>query len=169
MTIRIPLDFSAVEEFEVLEGGVYSAVLEQMLWLEKQEHQKADQIQVKYTITEDDETKGTKMSQYLSFSPKALFRMRDFFDAFGADVEELVLDEADEGVAVILEPDLVGTPVELKITKERHYQDRKRWVNKVDAAQPLKSAKKAAPSRRTRDEDEEDESPAKRRGGRTIR
>lgn len=171
MGIRIPLDFSAVEDFEALDGGVYSAVLEQMFWHEQKEGQKADQIEVKYTITEDDESKGTKLSQYLSFSPKALFRMRDFFEVFDADIDEIVLDDVDEGKALILEPDLSGTPVEIKVTKEKHYQDKTRWVNKIDGPPRLIETKRKAASKRARDDDDEDEDekPAKRRNGRSIR
>jgi hypothetical protein len=172
--IKIPLDFSAVEEFEALDGGVYSAVLEQMFWHEQKENQKADQIEVKYTITEDDESKGTKISQFLSFSSKALFRMRDFFEVFDADIDEIELDEVEDGKALIVSPDLSGTPVEIKITKEKHYQDKDRWVNKVNAPPRLIETKRKKRAARDEDEDEEVERPAKRSsssrsGGRSIR
>lgn len=165
MTIRVPLDFSEAKEFAAIEGGVYDAVLEKIVWQEQSGNQKADQLRVAYTIT-DGEYKGEPISQWLSFSERALFRMKEFFDAFDVDMpDELEIDEED---GVLLDPDLSGTPVQIKVTKVKSFKDRTKWVNQVDGA-PKVTSKPKASSRRSRDEDDEPEETGKRRGGRSIR
>lgn len=170
MTIRVPLDFSEAKEYAVLEGGVYDAVLEKIVWQEQTGNQKADQLRVQYTIT-DGEYKGEQVSQWLSFSDRALMRMKEFFDAF-EDVDmpdELEIDEED---GVLLDPDLSDTPVQIKVTKVKSFKDRTKWVNQIDGPPKVGGTKraKASSSRRSRDDEDGAEDTGKRRsGGRSIR
>lgn len=118
MTLKIPLDFEGVEEFDVLPAGVYGAVVEKLTYrpeLDADEspdgNPKSASISVEYTVTEPEDMVGRKLWQNLYFTPKALFRMKAFFDAFDAEMAEL---EVDEETGLVLSPDLSGTAVEVK-------------------------------------------------------
>lgn len=180
MTIRVPIDFaSATDEYELIPAGVYSAILEGMTYQEAQSEGKFPQLQVDYTLTEDGDFEGRKLSQWLSFSPKALlvprFGMKAFFDAFEVDIDEL---EIDEETGVVVNPELSGAVVEVKIQVQPHYQDRNRKVNKIEDA-PVVHSVPDAPKAKVKarvlprgaksEEVEEDEAPARKTGARTIR
>lgn len=173
MTIRIPVDFSAVEEYEVVGSGNYSAVVEQLLYIEAKAEDKFPQIQVTYTLTEDGETQGRKLSQWLSFSPKALFRMKAWFDAFDVEIDEL---EIDEESGIITAPDLTGSTVEIKVGVEPSFKDKTQKVNRIDGAPLVHSVPEQRPVKKTRvlprgasRDEAEDEAPPKKPGARTIR
>jgi hypothetical protein len=167
--LKIPLDFDGVEDFDAIPAGVYPAVIEKLTYKDATEEGKFPQVSVEYTVTDPD-YEGRKLWQNLSFSPKAIFRMKRFFDVFGEDYEEL---EVDEDTGIVLDPDLAGTAVEVK-THIEPYQGVDR--NKVDEAPVLvgSGAKKRAAARAKRQEEDDepaaDAPPAKlRRGGRPVR
>lgn len=167
--LKIPLDFEGVGG--EVEAGVYAAVIENLKYrpeVDAKESRdgkpKSAQIAVEYTITEEGDFQGEKLWQNLHMTPKAMFRVKDFFDAFGEDYAELVVDEE---TGIVLEPDLSGTAVEIKT-----FIDGK-WGNKVDEA-PVVLSKSRAKRKASRaeaeddaDEDEAEEKPAKR--GRMVR
>jgi hypothetical protein len=183
MTLRIPLNFDDVQEFDVLETGVYSAVIEKLMYSGEGQKQdgtpKSASIRVEYTLTEPD-FEGRKVSQWLYLSPKAIFRAKSFFDRFDADIDELVLDEEedDNGAHLVLEPDLSGEAVEIKIKKVPKWGDPDRDDNKVDDT-PVRigSAAKDARGRTERAQAKmspaakpsEERAAGRRPGGRAIR
>lgn len=138
MTFRVPVDFSDVEEFEVIPAAVYAAVVESVEFVEAKDEEHYPQLKIVYTITEDGEYLGKKVSQWLSFSPKSTFWMKSFFDAFGItdSLSELVVDEDTQ---VVTKPNLEGSVVAIKVLVQPHYQDRTRKVNKIDTAPVVKS------------------------------
>lgn len=135
-TFVVPVDFSDVEEFELIPAGVYSAVVEGLDFIEAKDEDHYPQLKVTYTLTEDGELQGKKVSQWLSFSPKSTFWMKQFFDAFQVELSQLVVDE---DTNVVTEPDLSDAVVTIKVLVVPHYQDRTRKVNKIDAAPVVKS------------------------------
>jgi hypothetical protein len=137
MTFLIPLDFSDAVEFELLPAGVYSAVVEALTVVEAKDEDHFAQIKVDYTITEDGELQGKKISQWLSLSPKSAGFVKQFFDAFGLVPAALELDPEDG--ETVVNPYLEGSVVLIKVTVQRHYQDRDRKVNKLGAAPVVKS------------------------------
>jgi hypothetical protein len=120
---------------------VYSAVVEGLEYIEAKSEDKFPQLKALYTITEDGELQGRNIGQWLSFSPKSLFRMKAFFDAFGAEVSELVVDEDTLNVT---SPDISGAVVQIKVLVQPHYLDKSRKVNKIEKA-PVVSSTPAKP------------------------
>lgn len=173
-TLKIPLDFEGVEDFDTLPAGVYPAVVEKLTYrpAKKAEESpdgkaKVASISVEYSVT-DPEFEGRKLWQNLYFSQGALFRMKAFFDAFGASADELKVDEE---TGLVLEPDLGGTAVEVKTFIDGYGgTDR----NKIDAPPVVigSAAKKVAAARKARAADADevaDDAPPRRLGGRAIR
>lgn len=151
MTFKIPVDFSAAADgFETIDKGVYSAVVEKLVYSEPREAGKFAQLRCQYTITEG-EHEGSPQSQWLSFSPKpgAVSRMKAFFEAFGDDVmaelEDGGIETDEEGN--VTSPDIIGTAVEIKVGVEPKWGDPEKTVNKIDDAPVVigSAAKKAAP------------------------
>ena len=165
MTIKIPIDFDDVQS-AVIDAGVYSAVFEKMSYLEAKNEdwnktgKGAPQLQVNWVLVEEGELEGTTLTQWLSFSRKARDRMLSFFEAFGADFDEFEIDAEDE--TTVVTPMLEGAVCDIKVTKEPHYLDKNRKVNKVDGAPFVKKAARKT-TRKVVDDDEEEEAPRTRR------
>lgn len=164
-SIKVPLDFDGVEDFDNIQAGVYPAVIEKLTYrpaLDETESKdgkaKSASVSVEYTIT-DPEYEGRKVWQNLYFTPKAMWRAARFFKVFDVDYRELTVDE-DTGI--VTDPDLSGQAVEIKT-----YIDGD-WGNKVDEP-PVPIGRKQAPKRKAKDEDEEADDRPVRRGGRAIR
>jgi len=172
-TIKVPLDFDGIEDFDNIPAGVYPAVIEKLTYRpakEASESQdgkaKSASVSVEYTVT-DPEYEGRKLWQNLYFTPKAMWRAARFFKVFGEDYREL---DVDEETGIVLSPSLGGIAVEVKT-----YVDGD-WGNKVDDPPvPLGKAaqRSTTSSRKAAASDEEDAGEAepaqKRRGGRAIR
>ncbi len=181
--MRIPLNFDDIEsqDFDAMPTAVYSAVIEKLVYKPESRKDdgstKAPNIRVEYTLTEP-EYEGRKISQWLYLSEKAMFRAKAWFDAVDSDVSELVLDDEtlDDGISrLVVEPDLSGTAVEVKIKRVPKYGDPEKDDNKVDDPPVLlgskakaKAAKSKAAEADDDDEEDQDEKP-RRRGGRSIR
>ena len=156
MTFRVPLDFSEVQEFEVTPAGVYSTVVEQFEIIPRKDEEHFRQLKVDYTITEDNEFQGKKISRWVSLSPKSLGFLKQFLDPYTAvldpdtqaqfaaegfevDPDSAETDEDGNISGVVLWPNFEGSVALVKVTVERHYQDRTRKVNKVAPADLVKS------------------------------
>ena len=165
--LKIPLDFEGIGG--EVDEGVYAAVIENLKYrpeVDAKESRdgkaKSAQIAVEYTITEKGDFEGEKLWQNLYMTPKSMHRVKDFFDAFGEDYKELVVDEE---TGIVLEPDLSGLAVEIKT-----FIDGK-WGNKIDEP-PVVIQKGKAAKAKARDEDDDDddsddepeERPARTRG-----
>lgn len=137
---KVKVNFADIEDFEALPEGVYSAVIEKVEYREPKEKGKAPYLNVEYTVSEG-EFESRKLWEVLSWSPKALFRMRDFFLAFGFEDGAYELDIDDES-NLLLDPDLVGYAVELTVENEIY---NKKEVNRVVAMEVLSEDKPEAP------------------------
>lgn len=133
---RITVDFSDVQEFEVLPKGEYGGVIAKAEWREPQDADKYPYINLEFDVKEAvnvseevDLGNGRKLWAILSTSPKALWRMKQVFENLGIYMEELDIDVDDESNAV-LSPELVGLPCHLTVSK-RVYEGREQ--NQVDA------------------------------------
>lgn len=153
---RITVDFSDVQEFEVLPKGEYAAVIAKAEWREPQDSDKYPYINLEFDVKdvvnvgEDvDLGNGRKLWAILSTSPKALWRMKQVFENLGIYMEELDIDVDDETNAV-LSPELVGLPCHVTVSK-RVYEGREQ--NQVDAITSpdggTAPAKKTTASRKT--------------------
>lgn len=158
--LRIPLDFEGADRTAV-DAGVYAAVIENLKYRPEVDaaesrdgKAKSAQIAVEYTITEPGDFQGEKLWQNLHLTEKAMFRAARFFEAFGEEFDELVVDEE---TGIVLEPDLSGIAVEVKTFIDGQ------WGNKIDEPPVVISkgkARKAKP--KDEDEDEDDGAPRKR-------
>jgi Protein of unknown function (DUF669) len=151
---RVTVDFSDVQDFEVLPKGEYGAVIAKAEWREPQDADKYPYVNLEFDVkevvnaSEDvDLGNGRKLWAILSTSPKALWRMKQVFENLGIFMEELDIDIDDETNAV-LSPELVGLPCHVTVSK-RVYEGREQ--NQVDAitstdggTAPAKAKKPAA-------------------------
>jgi hypothetical protein len=144
---RIKVNFGDVEGFDALPEGVYTATVEKIEYRPAKEAGKSPYLNVEYTVSEPEEFAGRKVWEVLSWAPKALFRMRDFFRAAGFEDDEYDLD-VDEESGLLLDPDLAGEAVEVTIENEIY---NKKEVNRVVAVEFLN------PSGPEEDEEEEEE------------
>lgn len=163
-SIKVPLDFDGVEDFDNIPAGVYPAVIEKLTYrpaLSESESKdgkaKSASVSVEYTVT-DPEYEGRKLWQNLYFTPKAMWRAARFFKVFEVDYRELTVDEE---TGIVTDPDLSGIAVEVKT-----YVDGD-WGNKVD--EPPVPLGKPAARRSAPAQEASEEKAAGRRGGRSIR
>lgn len=125
---RVTVDFSDVQEFEALPKGEYPVVIVKAEYREPQSEDKYPYINLEMDLTEG-EFKGRKQWMILSFSPKALWRMKDVFENLGIYEEEIEVDY-DEDTMLVTEPELVGIPG-IAVLSQRTYEGRVQ--NQVDA------------------------------------
>lgn len=145
---RVTVDFSEVQDFEALEKGEYPVVITDAKYRVSQSEDKYDYINLEMTITEG-EFKDRKLWMILSFSPKALWRMKDVFENLGLYEEEIEVDY-DEDTEVVTQPELIGLPG-LAVVSQRTYEGRVQ--NQVDALisaddAPVKTNAKKEPATR---------------------
>lgn len=126
---RITVDFSDVEDFEALPKGDYQAVIAKAEYRDfPEEPDRHPYINLEMDVS-DGEAKGRKLWSILSFSPKALWRMKQVFENLGIYMDELDID-VDEDTNAVLSPELVGLPVICSVSR-RVYEGREQ--NQVDA------------------------------------
>lgn len=133
---RVPVDFSEIEEFEPLPKGDYDVVVDQVEYREAQEADKYDYLNWTLSVTEEGEFKNRKLFFITSFSPKALWRMKDTFENLGVYEEELEIDY-DEDSMLVTEPELGGLPARVSVS-QRKYEGREQ--NQVDAVMSIDGA-----------------------------
>lgn len=126
---RVTVDFSDIEEFEAMPKGEYACMIEKAEYREAQTTDKFDYINLELTITEEGEFKGRKQWMILSFSPKALWRMKEVFENLGLYQDEVEIDY-DEDTMLVTEPELAGLPA-IAVLGQRPYEGR--IQNQVDA------------------------------------
>lgn len=156
----IPLNFDGVQTFDNLPEGRYYGSIDKVEFRAANDPSKSDQLMVTYLVIDGDHT-GRKSSEFLSFSPKAVFRMKRWFDKFGLadDLESL---DIDDDTNLLMDPDLVGVNVVFRVRKDGQYQGEDRirteLVEVVDepAPAPAPAPRKAKAPAPAEDEDEMD-------------
>jgi hypothetical protein len=142
----IPVNLGAVEAFENIPFGTYLGQIDKIGYREAKEQGKFASLMVTYTVIEEGDFLGRKQSEFLSFSPKALYRMKLWFAKFGlGDVPEF---DVDDTTNELLEPDLVGVQVIFGVSKDGT-RDRTELISvEDDMSEPVAAA--PAPVRATR-------------------
>ena len=126
---RTTVDFSDVQEFSAIPKGDYPAVIVKAEYRGTETTGKEHPyINWEFDLT-DGEFKGRKQWLVTSFSPKALWRLKDMMENLGVVEEEIEFDY-DEETGLITDPELVGLPCVLSVSKGM-YQGRE--TNNVDA------------------------------------
>jgi hypothetical protein len=140
------VNLGAVEAFENVPTGTYLGQIDKIGYREAKEQGKFASLMVTYTVIEEGDFLGRKQSEFLSFSPKALYRMKLWFAKFGlGDVPEF---DVDDTTNELLEPDLVGVQVIFQVSKDGT-RDRTELVSvEDDMSEPVAAA--PAPVRATR-------------------
>jgi len=110
--MQIPVNLGDVALFESIPVGTYLGQIDKMVYQEAKEAGKFASVRVTYAVIEDGPELGRKQSEFLSFSPKALWRMKRWFAKFG--LADLPTFDVDEATLDILEPDLIGIQVIFK-------------------------------------------------------
>jgi hypothetical protein len=116
---RKSVDFSDVQGFEPLEKGEYAVMFEKLEMREAQEADKYDYINVELTVTEPG-FEGRKLWMNWSFSPKALWRMKQSLENLGLPADQIDV-EYDDDTMQVTTPELVGMPAIATVT-QRVYQ-----------------------------------------------
>jgi hypothetical protein len=105
----IAINLGQVESFESLPFGTYYGELEAVIYKPASQQGKFPQLQARYIVL-DGEQLGRRQSEWLSLSPKALFRLKAWLIKFGVgDNDEVIIN--DESPDDPLTPDLTGSKV----------------------------------------------------------
>jgi len=147
---RVTVDFSDVQEFEAVDKGEYDAIVEKVEMRPAEDTGKEfDYLNWEFTCTEGGDLKNRKFWLVTSFSPKALFRMKEVFENLGLPSDEVEIDY-DEDTMQVLDPELAGLPCRVVISQETYEG---RVQNRVDAVlsadTPAQGAKKTGTTKRT--------------------
>lgn len=102
---RITVDFSDVQDFEVLPKGDYPIVVDKV---EMRDGTEYPYLNWQLKVSEG-EHKDRLLWIITSFSPKALFRLKDILENLGVFSEELDI-EVDEETGLVTKPELIGLP-----------------------------------------------------------
>jgi hypothetical protein len=148
---RITVDFSDVQEFEALDKGEYLGVISKAEYRDfPDEPDRYPYINLEIDVTEPPDLKGRKLWSVLSFSPKALWRMKQVFENLDIFMDEMEFD-VDEETNMVVSPELVGIPVLCAVSK-RIYEGREQ--NQIDSitspdgsAAPKKRSTSTSPTR----------------------
>jgi len=104
---RVTVDFSDVQDFEPFEGE-HPVLIEKVEYVEAQSEDKYDYLSWELTVS-DGEFKGRKGWLNTSFSPKALFKLKEVLENLGLYDDELDIDY-DEDTMLVTTPELSGLP-----------------------------------------------------------
>jgi hypothetical protein len=118
---RVTIDFSDVQDFDVLDEGEYPVMIEKAEFKPSREEGKFPYINLELTIT-DELHKGRKLWMILSFSPKALWRMKDVFENLGIYDDSMEVDY-DEDTMLVVDPELAGLPA-IAVVTHREWEGR---------------------------------------------
>ena len=114
--MRVAVNLGAIEGFESLPIGTYLGQISRMQYREPSTQGKFASIMVTYVVIEEGGNLGRKQSEWLSLSPKALWRMKKWMSKFGlSDLPEF--DKNDE-TGDLIEPDLVDFRVIFKVSAD---------------------------------------------------
>jgi hypothetical protein len=143
--VKVTVDFSEVEEFSAVPKGEYPMVFEELVYVEPESEDKYPYINVKASITEG-EYDGRNVWGIWSFSPKALWRMKQAFENLELPLDEVEF-EVDEETDFVTEPALVGVPfVGVVVTETYEGRERSRLEGFLPSDSPKKGTKRGATS-----------------------
>lgn len=136
---RVSINFADVEGgFETLPEGLYPFVIEKV---EVRESKSSEHNYLNWELKiNDGEHDGQRLWMITSLSPRALFRLKDVFEALEVLEDEMELDWDDDievtptAGPMLLEPDVVGLEG-VAVVKNETYEGKER--NRVDEIRPL--------------------------------
>ena len=140
MTPTLNLDFSGVQEYDVLESGNYPVMIETVTMRQSKSDPNAYYLNWDLSITEGD-AEGRHLFFMTSLKEKALWRLKTVFESLGIYQEQMAL-EVDEETGVVYGPELAGL-VGLAVVSQEVYE--KRLQNKVDDLLPIQPEIQAPP------------------------
>lgn len=130
----IEVDFSEAESFEPLDEGFYPVVVSQV---EIREGEKGPYLNWELDVTHDD-FKGRRLWMVTSLAPKALFRLKEVFEALDVYQEKVEIDY-DEDTGIVTSPELAGLACQAVVSQEAYQgrlQNRVNQILPVDGALP---------------------------------
>lgn len=144
------ISFADVESggFEPIPEGTYDAIIDKV---EVRESKSSDHNYLNFEmVIQDEDYEGRRMWMINSFSPKALFRMKDTLEALGQDVEDVEFEWDDDvevttsGGPLLIQPDLDGLPCRVVVTTEVYEGKERNRVNEIRPASGSGSSTKKA-------------------------
>lgn len=142
----IQVNLGDVQAFDNLPIGSYLGEINKITYREAKEAGKFPQMMVGYTVIDGDQINRSS-NEFLSFSPKALFRLKRWFMKFGlGDIPELVFDEdSDE----LNDPDLYGSQVIFTVSQDgERFRTELVSVEELGAGVPVEKEVEAPAPRR---------------------
>ena len=146
---RVTINFAEVEGgFEAVPEGTYHC---EIITVECRESKSSenDYLNWEFKILEGDGAEGQHLWMITSLSPRALFRLKDVFEALDVLEDEMNLD-FDDDVEItptagprMLEPDVEGLEC-MVVVKNEMYENRER--NRVNEVRPVTARPRAVKS-----------------------
>lgn len=144
---RVTINFAGVEGgFEAVPEGTYEC---EIIAVECRESKSSenDYLNWEFKITEEGDHVGQHLWMITSLSPRALFRLKDVFEALDVLEDEMNLD-FDDDVEItpsagprMLEPDVEGLQC-MVVVKNEMYENKER--NRVNEVRPVKTRSRAS-------------------------
>jgi hypothetical protein len=137
---RVTINFADVEGgFEAVPEGLYTCEIEKVECRESKSSEN-DYLNWEFKILDDEDHEGQHLWMITSLSPRALFRLKDVFEALDVLEDEMNLD-FDEDVDIqpgsgprMLEPDVEGLHC-VVVVKNELYEGKER--NRVEEIRPV--------------------------------
>lgn len=141
---RTTINFAEVEGgFEAVPEGTYDVTIE-TVEVRQSKSSEHDYLNWEFKITgPDDDFEGQHLWMITSLSPKALFRLKDVFEALDVLEDEMTLDWDDDVEITpgagpqLLEPDVTGMSCQVVVRNEL-YEKKER--NRVEELRPVGSS-----------------------------
>lgn len=139
---RVTVDFSDVQDFEPFDGE-HPVVIDKVEYVEAASEDKYDYLAWEMIVS-DGEFKGRKLWLNTSFSPKALFKLKEVLENLELFDEELDIDY-DEETMLVTTPELSGLPA-IAVVEIGEYNNRKTTnvVTLIASDTPAVGTKKGA-------------------------
>lgn len=143
---RVNINFAEVEGgFEAIPEGTYLCEIEKVECRQSKSSEH-DYLNWEFKILDDPDHEGQHLWMITSLSPRALFRLKDVFQALDVLEDEMNLD-FDDDVDItptagprMLEPDVEGLTCYVVVTNEVYENKERNRVNEVRSAESSKGS-----------------------------
>jgi hypothetical protein len=136
--MKINVNFGEVKGIEPFPEGDYEGIIERAYAADgRSEH---PQIKWEITCLSEGDQKGRTAFMSTSFSPGALWKMKEIFGNFGLDMSGSLDVEFDKDTSDLTYPDLIGKPVGFKCGKPSKAESGDRMFTNVTSVYPAGGA-----------------------------